>query len=64
MTTPPRHAEPGDELFRNTAEEAARQAKAAEGSIFDNPEPGSSVPSAQPVYEVSADPAVDEVMMA
>ena len=62
MTSPPRHAEPNDELFRNTSQDARAEQDSAEGSIFDNPGPGSSVPSTQPVYEVSEDLAADEAV--
>jgi cell division septum initiation protein DivIVA len=60
MTTPPRHAEPGDELFRDTTQGATVAGQSGKGSMFDNPGPGSSVPSAEPVYDVSEDLAGDQ----
>jgi cell division septum initiation protein DivIVA len=57
MTTPPRHADPVDELFRNTSEDAG-DATSAGSSIFQNPDPAASVPPSRPVYDVS-----DEVAM-
>jgi hypothetical protein len=70
IATQPREPEPLDHLFRPTTPAAGEGAEAdpasagtvpeTGSSIFDNPRPGSVVPASGSVYDVSAEPWVDE----